>query len=251
MISFRHHPIARTMLACGLVFFLNHEAYAFCAEVHRYLVRNDKYEHHILWELQKDGQNILHLYKSDQRKDTTIIEPEFDTRMWSVEAPDEQTEFTATRQGETIDMHGRFHGTPIHKKIRIDHCPWFQSLSVSLKSITARKRSEINFWLIRPDNLKAYKLVATRKGLQTLVLDGIAMEAIRVEIRPCGVLALLWKGNCWFSKDGLFLKYKGAGGLSGTSETVVEYCHANWKAGIDHQRQGPWGEQIADIFEGR
>jgi hypothetical protein len=200
--------------------------YAFSAQVCYYVIKTGTSEHYGRWQLEKDI-NYVNTFETYQKRDTTIIQPEMDTVMWKLESPAERTDISASKEGNAIDLEGKYKGEFIHKTIQIDENPWFQSIAVSLRSIASSCVSKVYFWSIRPENLKAYKLVATKKDDQLVWLGGQQIKASRVEIRPFGLLAPLWKCDCWFSEDGIFLKYKGAGWPPGSPDTEIEFREVN------------------------
>ncbi len=218
--------IFRLSLITGLILSSYFSLYAFTAQICYYVIKTGSSERYCRWHLEKK-RHYIHTFETTQKKDTTIIQPEFDTVMWQVEAPAEHTDITATKNGDTIDLKGEYHGEAVCKKIQLDQYPWFQSISVSLRPIASTGISKVYFWSIRPDNLKAYKMVATKKDQQLVCLDGQQIKARRIEIRPYGFLAPLWKCDCWFSEDGIFLKYKGAGWPPGSPDTEIEYRELN------------------------
>lgn len=195
---------------------------AFAGQIRYYVVISGASERYCYWQLEKN-RNFINTIEMVNKKDTVTIQTGFDTLEWKLEAPFENTDITAVKRDNTIDLVGLYKGKAIHKVIEIDQSPWFQSLSVSLKPIISSEISKHFFWSIRPDNLKAYKMVAIKKGRETISLDRQQISAIRIEIRPHGILAPFWKCDCWFSEEGVFLKYKGDDWSPGSPGTQIEY----------------------------
>ncbi len=199
--------------------------YAFSAQICYYVIKKGASKDFCSWHLEKSNHYINTIETKDTQN-TTIVQKGFDTIEWQLKSSKQHTDIKAVKKGETIDLEGEFLGQAVKKTISIDNCPWFQSISVSLKPVASSGISKIYFWFIRSDNLKAHKMVATKKELQDLRLDGYAFKARRVEIRPYGLLACFWKGECWFSEEGMFLKYRGLGWPPGSPDTEIEYRKA-------------------------
>ena len=220
-------PKCRTLLikiivVAGTIFSSYYTLYAFSAQICYYIIKTGDTEYYSRERLEKNRQ-FIHTLEAAGKRDTTVIQPESDTMMWEMEAPGERTHIIAEKRGGTIDLRGEHRGVAVCKTIKIDDAPWFQAISVSLGRIASSGLSKIYFWSIRSDNLKAYKMTATQKDWQLVRLDGRQINARRFEIRPYGLLAPLWKCDCWFSEDGIFLKYRGAGWPPGSPDTEIEY----------------------------
>jgi hypothetical protein len=77
---------------------------------------------------------------------------------------------------------------------------------------------------LRPDTLKAYKLTATRQGLENLALPSGPTPAVKVVLRAGGLLAPFWSSTYWFrADDGLFLRFEGPGDAFGRTRLTVSY----------------------------
>ena len=85
--------------------------------------------------------------------------------------------------------------------------------------------------MIRADALTPIRMQATKVGTDTVLLDGVPTEAVKVRLAPDGLLAAFWHGHYWYRKtDGLFLKFEGRRGLPGSPMTVVHLLSpTNWQ----------------------
>lgn len=144
------------------------------------------------------------------------------------EAPAESVEayhyLETVRKGDSITIAGRFDQKEVAKTITIDADPWFQSTSLSMRRFVRSGLNELYFWTIRPDTLKAYKLVAKRKGVQDIQVNGSSETAVMVELHLTDILSAFWKSAYWFRQnDGLFLKFEGPSGPPGDPPMHVEF----------------------------
>lgn len=214
--------ILRTFVVVSLATLSYSSLYAFSAQICYYVIKNGATEDYCRWRLE-EGDRYVSTIETKDSTNTAVLQDEFNTLKWNMVSNGTRTDITAINNGDHINLEGMFNGESIKESIPIDDCPWFQSMSVSLKLILSSGVSKIYFWSIRTDNLKAYKMVATRKDVEPLWIDGRQVNARRIEIRPKGFLSAFWKGDCWFSEDGQFIKYKGQGWGPGTPPTEIEY----------------------------
>jgi hypothetical protein len=141
---------------------------------------------------------------------------------WHFKDPKTKTDIVAARKNNTIMIKGIFKGEPTDKKIRIDKDPWYQTLSFSLPSLMQSDRSSTTFWALRTDTLSPHKMRATKRGQETILIQGKEVETQNIRVKLAGFKAIFWHSDYWFrSPDGLFLKYRGVEGPPGTPETVM------------------------------
>lgn len=173
------------------------------------------------WLLEKsEGFKLSSVSKTEIHR--TFMDGNLCTDKWTMENPAEKTAVEARRQADRIILTGHWRGQSLRKELRIDHAPWYQALSLSLRAFLASPENRAEFWTLRPDELKPLKLKAAKKGLETLRIDGRSMQAQKLEIRLIGLGALFGHSLYWFrSSDGLFLKYQGPNGIPGLATTTV------------------------------
>jgi hypothetical protein len=105
---------------------------------------------------------------------------------------------------------------------QIDGLPWYQPLSLSLRSFLQSPDDLVSFWSIRQDTLEPVKLTAHKTAVESLSLGDEPRDAFKIIVRPAGLLAPFWRGTYWYDRsNGLFLQYRGVNGLPGTPETVI------------------------------
>ncbi|MHB1400552.1 MAG: hypothetical protein ACYDAI_18590 [Trichloromonadaceae bacterium] len=171
------------------------------------------------WRLSADRAEARHL---------TIMDQELATQRWKLTQTGKGTEVSAQREGNTLRLTGQFQGKPADQVLQLDDVPWFQALSVSLRTLLTSKSGEQEFWMLRPDTLEHHKLRGVRQGLETLELGGQAVPAWRIEVRLTGFKSLFWKSHYWLRQsDGQFLRYRGPSGPPGAPMTEVELVGEN------------------------
>jgi hypothetical protein len=172
------------------------------------------------WKLETG--DVIHLEVTrDNERYSNRFDSSGATTRWTYSAP--QKHITALRSNNRIVLQGRIDDRNIRKKSVIDGAPWYQALSFCLRDFLASSRSEIDFWMIRPDSLKTVKMNAKKVKTEAVVVDGHCFEALKVKISLCGPLSIFWHAYYWYRvEDGLFLKYRGANGPPGTPITIVE-----------------------------
>lgn len=196
----------------------------------------------ISWCLVTSDQNRL-IYRTPDEINLTETDGALNTRRWIVRRKEAGTDLEAVRKGDTITINGRFDQKQVAKTVTIDTAPWFQSTSLSMRRFVRNGLNELYFWTIRPDTLKAYKLVAERKGVEDIQVNGNSETAVMVELRLTGILSAFWKSTYWFrQRDGLFLKFEGPSGPPGDPPMSVEFqgaaapCDPSVIAALSHQR---------------
>jgi hypothetical protein len=209
-----------------LVFFLGlawSAAHASAMESYRYEETIGDVAKEFQWCLDKSEPMRL-LYQCADETDITRIDASFATVQWEMEKKSDGTSLHARRLPDAIIIQGRWKGQQINKKLPIDDAPWYQATSCSFRPFVLSSRKEIRFWTVRYDTLKAHKIRAVKKRRQVLHLNGAEEDAVEVELRLSGMLALFWKCSYWFRRsDGVFLRFEGPSGPPGAPDMVVEY----------------------------
>lgn len=192
-------------------------------EVRRYLEKRGDRTHQVLWCLEHgDGYRLTS--RGSEGVHTTRTDDRFDTLSWRVEDPSNGTVVQAVRRNDAISVQGTFRGRAVDKQIAVDADPWFQASSFSLRGLVVSERESIQFWTLRSDTLKPYKLNAVKKGVETITVRGEAERAVRVELRLAGWMGPFWKSDYWYRpEDGLLLRFQGTGDAVGSCKIVITY----------------------------
>ena len=112
---------------------------------------------------------------------------------------------------------------PVSRSVRIDGNPWYESVERSLQSYSISNPLEpVRFWMIEPYTGSAFLMGVTIERREPVDVNGRSMEAVRVVMKPQGILALFWNTTYWFRPhDGTFLRSQSIGILS-RAAVVVE-----------------------------
>jgi hypothetical protein len=142
----------------------------------------------------------------------------------SFEFPQEGTSWTAVREGSTLRLEGTVRHRPVSRSMRIDGNPWYESVERSLQSYSISNPLEpVRFWMIEPYTASVYLMAGRIERREAAEVDGRSVDAIRVVVRPDGVLAFIWKSTYWFDpNDGTFLRSKSVRGFLAVVPTVIE-----------------------------
>jgi hypothetical protein len=175
-------------------------------EGHEYLTTKGDTSREVLWCLDTSLPFRV-FYKESDEWNITRTDHASATRSWKILDVAGNVRILAERRDNRIRVEGSVKGRQVQKEIAIDGAPWFQATSWSLRRFVLSGESEIEFWTLRPDTLKAYKVIAKRQTEEVVQLDKGAVPAVRIELRLTGMLAPFWKSRYWFrSKDGFFLE---------------------------------------------
>jgi hypothetical protein len=189
---------------------------------HRYAEQIGSNSHEIQWVLeQKNRLRKLTTVRMDETS-VSIHDESLSTVSWTFSKPSTDCRIIAEREGSTVHIKGTFHGEEVQKEFRIDDTPWCQATALALSTIMESDCKETTFWTIWTERLSPYKVTARKCGVEQITIQGNDVTAQKIEIRPTGLLSILWRGVYWFRMtDNVFLKYESATGLSGSDKTVI------------------------------
>jgi hypothetical protein len=142
----------------------------------------------------------------------------------SFEFPPEGTSWKAVRDGSTLRLVGTVQHRAVSRTFRIDNHPWYESAERSLQSYAIMAPPDpVRFWMIEPYGGSAYLMAGRFERRERVGVNGRSVEAIRVVVKPDGILAFLWKSAYWFDPDnGTFLRSESVRGLFKVIPTVLE-----------------------------
>jgi hypothetical protein len=191
------------------------------ADSYRYRQQTGQEASEFLWTL-KMGREIRLTAESSEDCHLTLMDSSLATRQWSLVNPGAATEITVRREKDVLLLSGQFEGKAVKRVIEIDSAPWYQALSLSLRTLRDPEMGSLEFWTLRPDNLEVHKLRAVRKGVEMLEVEGEQVAALRLEVRLTGLKAMFWHASYWLREsDGVFLRYRGPSGPPKWLETEV------------------------------
>ncbi len=165
-----------------------------------------------------------------------LCHPNLETQSWKFYNNSENIEYSVTREGDSLIYSGVMEGEPVEKIVLADNLPWYQIHGISFPQLLEKGFDKEKFISIRPEDGKLFTLIAERKQVEAVHVNGVSVDAIRVEVRLAGLLGSLGKVNYWFREsDFVFVKYEGITGFSGKDAVVYqlqEYMPATEQAAV-------------------
>jgi hypothetical protein len=168
---------------------------------------------------------IVITFKDDTNMTSkAICDNNLHIRSWHFECKETGYNVTGERNADTIKITGKKGTTtPFEKSLVIDSLPWYQAMEFSLLSFLTHGGASCNFWILRPTDMKAFKMVATRKNKETVIVNGRSEQAIKVTLSPHGLLGRFWHITYWFNtNDYSFLKSSMPGGSTTITEAIEQ-----------------------------
>lgn len=141
------------------------------------------------------------------------------------EFPEQGTSWAAHRNGTTLRIEGTIRGRTVSRGISIGDHPWYESAERSLQAFAVSGSPEPRrFWMVEPYGGGAYLMSGRIEGREPVTVNGKPVEAVRVIVRPAGLLSFLWSSTYWYSPtDGTFLRSESVRGIAGLVPlTVIE-----------------------------
>lgn len=194
-------------------------------EIQRYIENKKGMSRDILWCLShREGYRLQ--YHGPDGTHTTRTDAALNTISWQMEDVGSKMQFRAERKRNVVTIRGTRNGEKIETQVFMDEAPWFQATSLSLRDFAlSEKQQSIQFWVLHAKTLKAFKMKATKKGYENLIVNDKPVTAVKVELRLTGWRAAFWKGYNWYrTKDGFFMRYEGASDATGLYKVTITYA---------------------------
>ncbi len=170
--------------------------------------------------------DTLELSSRSTTRETHIVMAgeDLESLSWTHRHPAEDTEYTAVRDGRTIEVSGRSQGEEVAEIFTLrGEAPWIQSIERSLREFALSEDRRMEFWTIQPGDIQLRKLQALRRGRDTVAVDDTPTDAWEIRLSLPGIASLFWSATYWFrTSDGLFVRSEAVRGWPGTPVTVVE-----------------------------
>ena len=124
------------------------------------------------------------------------------------------------REAGGLAYSGTLKGQPQHKTESVDDSPWYGSVLL-LRHFVLSSNQEQTFHLTRAEETSLVTLEASKQGRETIQMNGIPVEAIKVKMTLPGMKAWMWKSLYWFrAEDGILLRSQGTRGPASPVFTV-------------------------------
>ncbi len=150
--------------------------------------------------------------KNDSNKDEHICDTDlsFSLIKWKYNKPENGTDISADRSGNTISITGQFKNKKYEEKSKINELPWYQAWGLGLKAFINSDKDKTYFWSIDPNSLRIAKFEAKKMRMEKIQVSGKEIESVYVTLNLTGFLKAFWSGGeMWFRKsDGRFVYQK-------------------------------------------
>ncbi len=157
----------------------------------------------------------LHMeYSGGGERHLIACDPRLDTVSWEHERDDGTASASATRTGSRIAIRGTRGGAAFAREKDAGGLPWFQAPDYQLSSLLrAEAGSSRSFWMILPSDYSFYKMKATVRGVERIVVGGVARQARRISVAVDGLPEAVWRNEYWYDeRTGLYLESRGRRG---------------------------------------
>ncbi len=173
---------------------------------------------------QDDGLNDITIsFSNNNETHQLVCSKDYATKTWKYSNTTQGTAIEAERAGDIIKLKGTLNKKEIQNNIKIDQAPWFEFIEVSLVNFLKSNDQTTAFWMIQPNNLKTYKMIAKKKNTEVITVNDQKIEAMKVTVTLQGFLSMFWSVNYWFRiSDHTFVRYEGVRGGPGTPKTITQ-----------------------------
>jgi hypothetical protein len=179
-----------------------------------------------VWEEQESGGTLLRSTMSYGESYAIWNDDEMATTCFSYGNKDQDTAYTASREGNAIRLEGTLRGTPFVRRSTIDARPLYESVERSLQGFAiSGSRATISFWIVLPTEAIVFLLTARREGREVVDVGGRSVDAEKVKVSLPGLASILWSSLYWYRPDdGTFLRSESVRsiGIAGMPKTVLE-----------------------------
>jgi len=210
-----------TMTAAGAVPCLHAEALV--PQKLRYAEKSRRGVVHTSYEMTKTPGGCTIVLSSNG----IIQEIESDSSLHTVQERyrDAACTMTVSRQGEYLVFTGRDHNRPVQHRIRIGNDIWYGS-KLLLGGFAVSSEKSQAFYMTRPEDRKAVRLLAVKEGDETVTVCGRPTAAVKVKLTMPDARSFFWKSYFWYRKaDGVLVKSEETRGMPWEGTTMVELIH--------------------------
>lgn len=175
------------------------------------------------WTIKPSAEGYSVVAESVSEYHHVLCNQDHSTVSWEVRNPGSGMDLAVRRDENLLVVEGKFKGKEIKEELKIDDLPWYQFVEVSLSDFVRSEQEKTEFWIIQPNNLKHYKLVAIKQKTENITINDQEVEAVQVKVTVSGIASLFWSTQYWYRKsDGLYIRFEGVRGGPGTPKTIVE-----------------------------
>ena len=176
-----------------------------------------------IWRVEQNSHGAVLTCVYDDGTQVYQLDETLNTVAWHREDSDSSTELSGnvTTEGKLI-IEGTFKGENLVKCIDLDGLPWMQKYPYSLKSFVQSKEKACEFWALKFDDLKPYKLCAKKVCEETVVSPDGDFMACKIRVSAAGWRSKFYSVNYWYRhEDGMFVRFEGVNGPPGSPKTEI------------------------------
>lgn len=146
--------------------------------------------------------------KKCEIEDDFLLDRDYSLISWRRVCEDEDTDYTAQRNGRVLNIKGKYNGEPIDKELELGGKSLHIYPKYSLTKFVLSDLPKMKLWTLRRDKLSKLPMQAIKKGTKTIMVNGEEVEAIKVYYSITGKMREKhFNHNYYYRKsDGLFLK---------------------------------------------
>ncbi|MGE0268701.1 MAG: hypothetical protein AB7S78_09650 [Candidatus Omnitrophota bacterium] len=143
-----------------------------------------------------------------------VLDGDFQTVEWTSTDEGEKTDYTGTKDGKIITVKGMLKGAPVEETIVLpDDKPFYFTPKFNLTKFVLSGETDMEFWMLRKDQLKEYLMQAHKEGVETININGKDVEAVKIDYSAAGKWSKYYKRIYYYRKsDGLFIRRKSPDG---------------------------------------
>ena len=197
----------------------------FC-NVFRYDITKGDVTKIVEWKIVETEYDRLQFRSQNEMENVShsmTLAPDLATISWSFISHIENIQYTVKRIDDKIVYSGQIGDETLDKTEHVGDLPWHQIHGCSFPEFLKSGKQKIDFFSIRPEDGKLFKLVAQRKATEMIEVNGETCRAIRVHVHLPGLLSHMGGVNYWFREDDLvFVKYRGTSGFPGSDPIIYE-----------------------------
>lgn len=184
-----------------LTFFLVTSTFASNEKVLRYEKAIGKDVESISWTTKKEKAKTTTIIKGE--KGTTTIEyaPDHSIINYSYNALSAPPPtYTIERKDNVLISSTKGRNKNMVKEYKIGRRAWIQHFGSGLTPFVLSDKDEQEFMIFSPKRQSWHELVAKKKAVQKITVNGKKYEAQKVKVSLDGFFSMFWKAELWFDK---------------------------------------------------
>ena len=191
----------------------------------KYINSDGNQERVVCFEKYKNDRIVIQkMYQKGElfSEEQFVLNPNLSAVKWIFNRPSDNTNFTALKEGDFINLNGTFNGKTEDKSMNIGNGLWYQMMDISIPAFVNSTLSECLFYCIGTgDNRGAMALsefAAKKIGEENLTINGTTYSCNKISF-VITMFSWAWTGLYWYDKQTGHLIQTGE--KKGAKETVI------------------------------